>query len=64
MLDWQPIETAPKDDVIVLTDGGMLWQGFWQEGYEWVTGYNDGIMQVSIKLQPTHWAPLPAGPPK
>jgi len=23
--DWQPIETAPKNDFLVLTDGGQLW---------------------------------------
>jgi hypothetical protein len=60
MLDWQTIETAPKDDVIILTNGGMLCQGFWQDG--WMTGFDDGVIHVRISLKPTHWAPLPDGP--
>lgn len=63
-MDWQKIDTAPKNDVIVLTDGGGLWQGFWQDGYGWITGYDDGCMHVRVVLKPTHWALLPASPEK
>jgi hypothetical protein len=61
-MNWQPIETAPKNDVIVLCNGGTLWQGFWQEGFGWVTGYDDGVMYVRIVLKPTYWSPLPSPP--
>lgn len=62
VLDWQKIDTAPKNDIIVLTEGGDLYQGFWQDGMGWITGHNDGRMHVHVILEPTHWAPLPSGP--
>lgn len=63
-MEWQPIETAPRDDVIVLTDGGQLWQGFWAKGYGWITGFDAGQIHVRISLYPTHWMPLPESPLK
>lgn len=64
MIEWQQIDTAPKNDVIMLCDGGSLWQGFWQEGFGWITGFDNGRMHVRVILEPTHWAPLPAPPQK
>jgi hypothetical protein len=60
--DWQPIETAPKDSIIVLTDGGQLWQGFWQTD-RWFTGFTCGPLHVRLGFDPTHWMELPEGPP-
>lgn len=59
-MDWQPIETAPKDGTIVLA----CWAGYkgcilvrmLQDG-EWHSGPNDPHIK-SI----THWMPLPAPP--
>jgi hypothetical protein len=59
---WQPIESAPKQDVIILTNGGGLYQGFWQDGFGWITGHDDGVMHVRVMLQPTHWMPLLPAP--
>ena len=62
MSTWQPIETAPKNDVIIVTDGGYYIMAFWQSG-EWIAGFVSDTVSLTIKLHPTHWMPLPE-PPK
>jgi hypothetical protein len=52
---WQPIETAPKDGVILLWSNG-LFIGFWNKEAEIFVSNNYPIC-------PTHWMPLPE-PPK
>lgn len=59
---WQPIETAPRTEPIVLTDGMMLWFGFWQDGMGWLTGCQVGPLMVTQRLEPTHWTQLPLPP--
>lgn len=70
---WQPIETAPKDKVIMLCVEGYqpasgrwwpvdsCWTSFdWEGHFESdaeVTAYVNGT-----SYEPTHWMPLPAGP--
>ena len=61
MTDWYPIETAPKRD-----EGRdiLVWDGFvcdvvnvgWWEGDEpvWFNG--------DVRVNPTHWMPLPEPP--
>lgn len=58
---WRPIKSAPKNDVIVLSDGGMLCQGFWNGG-NWITGFVSGPVSTFVKFEATHWVPLPKGP--
>ena len=55
--EWRPIETAPKDDVILLTDGGYCMAGFWQTD-QWLAGWSDGNTTVRVTLHPTHWRPM------
>lgn len=72
MADWQPIETAPKDNTdILLWNGRFVSVGRWNicEFYTraqpyWATerGYMFGV-QYDRACQPTHWMPLPE-PPK
>jgi hypothetical protein len=57
-MDWQPIETAPKDDETwVLAFNGdeyavCIWTGeYWSDN------------EYMMRPQPTHWMPLPE-PPK
>lgn len=55
--EWQPIETAPKGEVVLVYSShgvdiahfGLLYEGWLDENYE--------------DIDPTHWMPLPP-PPK
>ena len=62
--DWQPIETAPKDqEILVYTrPWGPIVASFSEEFGEWLSR-----MQVPVSIKekdelPTHWQPLPAAP--
>ena len=61
-VEWQPIETAPKDGTGVLGFISESWiEGiFWNEE-EW-SYLSDGDITSHGRLQPTHWMPLPAAP--
>lgn len=62
-MEWQPIETAPKDGSVVLgwcvyqygSDGKAMFISWWDDA-RWVDDY---ITEVN----PIHWIPLPE-PPK
>lgn len=63
MIDWQPIETAPRDERV------LLWDGWWVFIGEDVSAvapeaercWLDESMDIP-PMDPTHWAPLPNGP--
>ena len=71
LLEWQPIETAPKDGtrLILLRGKGVVcgyWnddkyiqksQPYWSHDQERIWGVRDAKTN-----QPTHWMPLPAPP--
>lgn len=64
-MKWEPIETAPKDESILLyypTDDIII-VGYWCDfkwqidhvgGYEWESDVDC--------IEPTHWMPLPEAP--
>ena len=78
-MEWQPIETAPKDGTWVLLTGGVIFYGWDGDDFpDCVVGQYVSDQYVSEdKWQfawydggcygeyehPTHWMPLPA-PPK
>ncbi len=71
MTDWQPIETAPKQKVVLLwaltdTDTGnwKMATGYWMPGYaEDPGGWTwEGRRLMPYDAQPTHWMPLPLPP--
>ena len=62
-MEWQPIETAPKDEseVLLWDDGVELGRWYenphpWNSGNWWIQGG-----QVTA-TNPTHWMPLPTAP--
>lgn len=62
-MDWQPIETAPKDgrDILLCMEGGThVYMGSWGGLTGRQTWWIDGG-QISFK-EATHWQPLPAPP--
>lgn len=58
-MEWQPIETAPKDGADILTySRHHMSVRYWGEG-------EDGEMAWQPRIRgefPTHWIPLPAPP--
>ena len=71
-MEWQPIETAPKDGTRVLIyDGVAIKSGmfvqwfhyFLQEKQEgWGTNWDNEFQAPDEVMYPTHWMPLPAPP--
>jgi hypothetical protein len=72
IIDWQPIETAPKDGTAVLvwppTWIGCISCAKWSEDQHanrprpfW-SRFDSHSDSDSRSQPPTHWAPLPAGP--
>lgn len=53
--EWQPMDTAPKDRPIIISDGETVASGWWYTGGE----VPDRWMPLNT---PTHWMPLPAAP--
>lgn len=71
-MEWQPIETAPKDRDVWLFGLAEIWhgstpfecqaQGGWDpEEWRWMTTTFDDRGQI-LWIAPTHWMPLPAPP--
>lgn len=59
MSDWQPIETAPENRVVMTTIDGRNQQSLKRQGRLWFVP--DGSMYVYYT--PTHWADFEAPPP-
>jgi hypothetical protein len=68
-MNWQPIETAPRDGthILVLMEDAMI-EAWWDTTYgtgEWdcvsVSRHGCGCCS-SENDEPTHWMPLPARP--
>lgn len=61
MSEWQPIETAPKNECVLLNVGGKIVVGHWKLSWgRWQAEYcHDDHGSLP---QPSHWMPLPKPP--
>ena len=59
-MEWQPIETAPKDGRLILAweEQDMTYRLIFWGSSEWRYG------PFGVECSPTHWMPLPDPPPK
>lgn len=76
VMNWQPIETAPKDgtDIIVMymhIETQIVHAAFWLDGEGvdavdvgwWSYKYSEvGRVHLTEWMAPTHWMPLPEPP--
>lgn len=61
-VQWQPIETAPKDGrEILASEYGYVEIAFWSGGVSKWIGPCDSFGDPVV-MAPTHWMPLPAPP--
>ena len=63
-MDWQPIQTAPKDGTWAL-----LWNGrrlhiasYDRVESAWVSSFKTVTRRLAVLPEPTHWMPLPEPP--
>ncbi len=75
-MEWQPIETAPRDGskVILGHPEHKAVIGVWHQGYSWESLFPDGNPVFywakdhedtsGFDFEPTHWMPLPDPPKK
>lgn len=58
---WQPIETAPKDTVILITDGSLTYAAYFQadQEYDWKILDERGCENAIKTLDAVGWQPLP-----
>ena len=67
MTDWQPIETAPRDEYrpILTYSNGVITTVKWHVdkvgGGHWVLS-EPGVYGEDFEWWPTHWMPLPEPP--
>ena len=61
---WQPIESAPRDRPVIVTNGEAVGEARYLEsdGGWWWAGYHPTDAADGYVWQPTHWRPLPAPP--
>jgi hypothetical protein len=60
---WQPIETAPKDQDILVSDGDQIWLATWGEDYGWYAKETDApSLSADYLSSITDWMPLPELP--
>ena len=63
MNEWQPIETAPKYNCVLLWNGDFLTIGMFNRTLDAFVDLAEHSGGVGFEDEPTHWMPLP-DPPK
>lgn len=70
-MNWQPIDTAPKDGTMILVwTGKKVFSAFYKEftGFftgpqkGWFTEYNREFGEPTAEVFPSHWMTLPKPP--
>lgn len=57
MINWQPIATAPLDDVLVY-DGYDVWKAYRVKNKWYLSTNNVGLAGIPMFHEPTHWLPI------
>lgn len=64
LLEWRPIDTAPKDGTrVLLSDGVTVWTSFWSDWGGQVKARWEPEGDADPAALPTYWMPFPP-PPK
>lgn len=68
-IDWQPIETAPQDEVVMVYWHGMVTLGIYRTatyrgkgGVGWRCSETPGVRWIWTRTPPSYWARKPDGP--
>jgi hypothetical protein len=63
-MPWQPIETAPRDKSILLSEEGIVGEGYYdgESGYWFWANTHPLNFEPCQEVFPTHWQPLPDPP--
>ena len=72
-MGWQPIETAPRDDTLILLYAPIehrytherdwtAWCDSWDEKWRWTGNAPEFESWSYLSAGPTHWMPLPEPP--
>lgn len=63
MIDWKPIETAPKDGTeIIVSNGFYITTVSWQKNWNFWGVCVSGASSEDKFWEPTHWAEMPEMP--
>jgi hypothetical protein len=64
LMQWQPIETAPRDkNIIVFGEGCDSGYEAWWDGFSWMVMDQDNLEPpTELCTNVTHWMPLPEPP--
>lgn len=61
-MEWQPIETAPRDGTLFLVWADGDYSCVWQVGEVLYVDYTYDLEALTYSSVATHWMPLPAPP--
>lgn len=60
-MEWQPIESAPKDGSMLVANEACITVAFRDSGMSSYRFFSSQS-ERDINFKPTHWMPLPASP--